>query len=381
MQQQDVQPKSRAIILAAATLAMVLGLGRMPVARAAEGLIPIKAGTMPVTGHAKFFVAKEKGFFADQGLDVELVEFVNSADGLAALRAGKLDFAAFGTTAPLVHIAKDADIRIVAGIMGEDASLVATPEKAAEIKSVADLKGRKLATVRLATGDAVVRGALARAGLDWRKDLQLFELKSPPAVIEAVKSGEVDAGVIWDPHDQRAEEMGLKIIVRSHDLQPGHPCCRLVVTSDYATKNPEIIEKFITALLVAEKFGHGHKKETVEIIANRLKLDPALVERAYNSGFLEQHTDPNLIGVVTFWNVMRDSNFVESDKDITKYVDTGTYKRALDKLSAANPGDPYWQALERLYEERDTPQALKKALAAGATGAGGHGASGHDAPK
>jgi len=65
----------------------------------------LRVGYLPVTGHAKFFIAKEEGFFKDEGLDVQLVEFANSADGLAALRADKLDLGAFGTTAPLVHIA------------------------------------------------------------------------------------------------------------------------------------------------------------------------------------------------------------------------------------------------------------------------------------
>jgi len=60
-----------------------------------------------------------------------------------------------------VHIAKGADLRIIGGVMGEDVSIITTKEKATEIKSVADLKGKKVATVRLATGDAVLRGALA----------------------------------------------------------------------------------------------------------------------------------------------------------------------------------------------------------------------------
>jgi len=72
--------------------------------------------------------------------------------------------------------------------MGEDVSIITTKEKATEIKSVADLKGKKVALCELATGDAVLRGALARVGLDWRKDLEIFEVKNPPAVIESVKS-------------------------------------------------------------------------------------------------------------------------------------------------------------------------------------------------
>jgi NitT/TauT family transport system substrate-binding protein len=147
----------------------------------------VRVGHLPVTGHAKFFVAKEYGIFEKEGIDAELIEFINSADGLTAVRAGKLDVGAFGTTAPLVHISQGADLRIIAGIMGEDAAIITTAENAPKIKTLADLKGKKVATIRLATGDAVLRGALEKEGINWKTDLQVFELKSPPAVAEAVK--------------------------------------------------------------------------------------------------------------------------------------------------------------------------------------------------
>lgn len=50
---------------------------------------PLKVGYLPVTGHAKFFVAKEQGLFAQEGLDVELIEFVNSALALLWRWSGK----------------------------------------------------------------------------------------------------------------------------------------------------------------------------------------------------------------------------------------------------------------------------------------------------
>ncbi len=153
------------------TLVSVLGLILCAGALADNTTHTLKVGYLPVTGHAKFFVAKEQGLFAQEGLDVELIEFVNSADGLNAVVAGKLDIGAFGTTAPLAHIAKGTDLRIIGGIMGEDASLIATPEKAGQIKTVADLKGKKVATVRMATGDAVLRGALTDAKVDWKSDV------------------------------------------------------------------------------------------------------------------------------------------------------------------------------------------------------------------
>lgn len=323
----------------------------------APARVSLKVGHLLVPGQAKIFIAKELGYFAEQGLDVELVEFANSADGLAALRAGKLDFGTFGATAPLFHIGKGADIRIVGGVHNEDAALIATPEKAAQIKSVADLKGKKIAVVRLSSGDAALRGRLLALGLDPTKDVQIFEIKSPPAVIEAVRSGEVDAGTVWEPHIVRAEESGLKVVARSHDLLPGHPCCRLVVQTKEVTDHPEVVEGFLTALLKAEKYGHDHRDAAVDIITKYLKLDRHIIDKSYLN---DQPTDPDLANTTRFWNVMRKVGFADQDKNIADYVDTRFYKRALDKLAAAEPHDSFWQAQERDFAQRDVQPSSGK---------------------
>ena len=319
----------------------------------AQEKVSLKVGYLPVTGHAKFFIAKDEGFFDKEGLNVELIEFANSADGLAALRAGKLDAGAFGTTAPLVHVAKGADIRIIGGVMGEDAALVTTAENASKIKDISDLKGKKVATVRLATGDAVLRGALDKAGISWKNDLQIFELKNPPAVIEAVKSGQVDAGLVWGPHDFRAEEQGLKVVIRSRLLQPGHPCCRLTVVGAEADKRPEVWVKFIRAFLKAQEFTTQNHEKTVADIANHIKLDQVLIDKAYYHGFLDQSSDPNKKGIELFWETMKSSGFVDSNEDIAKHIDTTLYKQALDSLAKDNPQSELWPQLEKQFAERN----------------------------
>jgi NitT/TauT family transport system substrate-binding protein len=340
----------KGLTLALASLAL---LAATP-ARSAEKL---RIGYLPVTGHAKFFVAKEQGFFTREGLEVELVEFVNSADGINALNAGKIDVGAFGTTAPLVHISKGTDLRVIGGIMGEDAALVIAPANASSIKGVADLRGKKVATVRLASGDAVLRGALHDAGLDWRKDVQIFELKNPPAVLEAVKSGQVDAGVIWGPHDLRAEDQGLLVVARSHTLQPDHPCCRLTVSANRLPERTTWVH-LLRAILLAEKFAQEHRPETVAAIVKYLKLDPKLVEKAYYSGYLEQGTDPNLKGVRKFWRIMKESEFIDvsspgAKEPIEGHVELALYRTALDGLAGENPKDPYWATLQRKFVERN----------------------------
>lgn len=321
-----------------------------PLAHAADEL---KVGYLPVTGHAKFFVAKEQGFFAKEGLDVQLIEFQNSADGLNAIVANKLDIGAFGTTAPLAHIAKGAELKIIGGIMGEDAAIVTTAANAGKVPNIAALRGKKIATVRLASGDAVLRGALKDAGINWKSDVQIFELKNPPAVIEAVKSGQVDAGVVWGPHDLRAEDQGLKVVIRSGALQPGHPCCRLVVT-EAGHKDGVKWEKFLRAILRAEKFAQENHKETIDAIAKYIKLDRAILEKGYYSAHLDQSSDPNVKGVKHFWDVMVASEFITpKDANLSARIDVKLYQKALDSLAREAPTDPYWKKLQKEFQRKD----------------------------
>ena len=339
----------------AAGLCLMAALGAMGCKKkiVPKPLVALKVGHLPVTGHAKFFVGVEEKFFEQEGLNVQLVEFSNSADGLAALRAGQLDLGAFGTTAPLVHISKGADLRIIGGVMGEDAAIITTKENAAQVKTVVDLKGKKVATVRLATGDAVLRGALTKAGLDWKKDLEIFEVKNPPAVIEAVKSGQVEAGVVWGPHDLRAEEQGLVVVIRSKDLAPGHPCCRLTVNHKDFEARPDVWKHFIRGILKAERFSRTNQEATIRDIVKYVKIDAELAKKAFYSPNLDQSSDPNRVAIEEFWSTMKSSKFIESDSQIAPFVDGSGYLAALDSLEKEEPQDPYWKNLRTVYQSRN----------------------------
>jgi NitT/TauT family transport system substrate-binding protein len=313
---------------------------------------PLKVGYLPAIGHAKYFIAYDQGFFAKENIEVELVEFQNSADGINALINGKLDTGSFSTPAPLLFYSKGSDIKIIGGIMGQDGSVIIKPERAGDIRSVADLRGKKVATVRLASSDAVVRTALKEGGIDWRSDLEIYELKNPPAVIEAVKSGEVDAGVVWGPFDLRAEQQGLKVVIRSGEIYPGHPCCRLIVTSKQLG-NPQLIERFLRALLRAEHFSQDHRKETIDSIAKYVKLERATLENSFYSPNLDQTTDPNVKGVEKFWHSLVESNFIDGKRQLAPIFAIEPYQKAIESLAKENPGDAFYQARLKQFQERN----------------------------
>ena len=341
--------KTIARILLAAALAAPAFLS----AQTAEK-VHLKAGIIPVPEHSKLIIARDKGFFAEEGLEVELVEFANSADGIAALRASKNDAGSVGVTAPLVHISKGAEnLRIIGGLGGEGSAVVVRAETAAKVTDLKGLKGLKVGTVRLSSSDAVVRSELSKAGIDWRTDLQVFELKSPAAVLESVKSGEVDAGVVWAPFDTKAEEYGLKVLVRTGKLSPGHPCCRIAVLAEDLAKRPQVWVSYLKAILRAERFIEEHRQESVDTVTATLKIDRKLVAEVIEGGNTEFSSDPNVAGIVQFWDALRQSAFVQSERDIRRDIDTTPFKTALESLISAQPGDSYWKAKLAQFNARN----------------------------
>ena len=334
----------------------VLGAGTVA-AVAAEGdmFTKLLVGHLPVTGHAKLFVAKEEGFFREEGLDVELVQYANSADGVGALCAGKLDVGAFGTVAPLVHIAGAAEIRIIGGVMGEDAYVVARPENLDALRTPADFRGRKIGTVRLSSSDAVMRGVLRRAGLSWRDDVQMVELSCPELVLEAVKNRHVDAGVVWGPHNLAAAADGLVVVVSTADLFPGHTCCRLVVRADALTEMRTVWPRFIRAVLRAERFVRetSNRERVLDAMARHLPMDRNMIAQALYQGRLNQSSDPNVSAIKAIWDIMVESGFIHSDVDPLEYVLVDLYRQALTELMQDEPGEPLWENMMREFEERN----------------------------
>ncbi|MDD4579465.1 MAG: ABC transporter substrate-binding protein [Methanothrix sp.] len=339
------------IIIAAVLLTALVSTTTLA-ASAAEAKL-IRLGYLPTTGHALTFVAKEQGFFADQGLDVELSQFPNSADGYNALTAGKLDVIAMGSTAPAVYISKGTDLKYIGGLMGEGAAAVTLADRAGEFGDITAFKGKTIATVRMSTGDVVFRNAMHEAGIDWEKDVTIQELKSPSIVMDAVKTGKADVGIVWLPYQQIAETQGLKVILNSDTFSPEHPCCRFVVSTATLDSDRDSLVKFETALIQAYDYIKTNPDESVEDVQKYVDFDKTVIADSIFSEHFNFSPDPNKKAIEEWWEMMNTIGFISSDEDIDEHIDTSIYKEALDNLIAQQPDNENFQDLLEVYEEND----------------------------
>ena len=314
-----------------------------------------KIGYLASTGHILYFIAQEKGYFAEEGLNSELVLFNNSGEGITAVANGKLDVGAFGSSAPMVYMSKGSPITIFAGQMSMGHALVAKPEKAAELADLKNLKGKTVATIRLATGDIVFREAAIKQGLKIGEDVTFKEMESASAAMEAVKNGAADASVVWTPFRKMAEQQGLKIVKYSPEV-PGfenHPCCRQIASTANIQKHPENYEAFLRAMIKAYRFYKTNKDESIEILSKYVNIDKdTLYEETYGK-YVESNPDPNRNAVIDFYKYMKEVGYIEKDFDIAEHINIQLYQKALDKLLEAEPQDSIYKQLKADFEKND----------------------------
>lgn len=322
----------------------------------AKELKKFNAGYLASPGHVLYFVAKEKGYFQEEGLDVELFLFNNSGEGMNAIKAGKLDAGTFGTTAPLKFIANGVDFTMFGGQMENGGSgLVTKPERVAEFKNLKNFKGKKIATVRLSTADVVFRSALMDAGVDWKKDMTLLELESPGAVLEAVKKGAVDAGMVWAPHLKNCEKQGLKTALYTDQVEKDHSCCRQTALTSNLKQKPDDYVHFLRALIKAYQFYQTKHDDTVDIIAKYVKVDKDVIMAETYGGHCASHPDPGKKGSLRFWENIKKCGYVPADTKvkIEEHLNTNLYKKALDSILKESPKEPVYKRLKKEFVLRN----------------------------
>jgi NitT/TauT family transport system substrate-binding protein len=326
----------------------------------ASELKKLKVGHLPTSGHLLYFVAKDKGFFQQEGLDVELARFTNSGEGLTAIKTGKLDAGSFGTSAPLAFIAKGADFTIFGGQMGEGHGLIAKPEKAERFKDLKNFRGATIGAVRLATGDVVFRAALHEAGIDWKKDLTIKEFDSPAAVMEAVKKGALDAGLVWIPYFTLAEKQGLSVVKYSGDVIKGHTCCRQVALTATVKERQADFERFLTALLKAYQFYLTDRNGTVDVVAKYVQIDKTDLLKDIYGGHLLVSPDPHRKSVLQFWDFMKKADYITSSESIDNRINTRLYANSLAALEKREPKEKLWKSLNKEFKSGDPELHIKK---------------------
>ncbi|MHB1295342.1 MAG: ABC transporter substrate-binding protein [Anaerolineae bacterium] len=264
-----MRPKSLLLML----LAVLLFSGCST--RAQEA--PILIGVRNANDHAPFFLADRQGLYAARGLNVTVQVLPSNTEIIEALRRGDMQMGVVPATTAIAAIAQGSPLRIVAMAgRGSDGLLVRAEDGYA---SVADLRGKRIATVRASILDVLLRQTLEAAGLDPERDVAIVYMATLGDMVAALRTGQVDASSNTEPFLTDAERQGWGRILTYYTADwPDHPCCVVVAHERFARREPEALEEVLDVHCRTVAWANAHRTETAQVIADVLGgLEPALV--------------------------------------------------------------------------------------------------------
>lgn len=233
-----------------------VALPEIPAVSVPEGATKMVVGYMPLSIYAPIYVALDKGYYADEGLDVELQSFTNGTDITTLTATNKLNVGLTGVGPAYWNgVSQGLPLTIIAPGHSEG-SPVASPlmisKKACEdgtIKSVADLKGKKVSVNAPGATELWLEKALETGGLTIG-DVDLQYLTFPDAVT-ALDSGALDAAIVGEPVATQAEQNGLAVRLLSDFPVQGIWPTMVFGNSDWLKSNPDAATGFVKAYLRA----------------------------------------------------------------------------------------------------------------------------------
>lgn len=219
-------------------------------------------------GFGPMYLAKEKGFFKDEGIDVEISLMDDQAQRTAAITKGDID--GYGDTVDLLVLTRANNIPAVSVMQADFSNGADGIVVSDNIKSVKDLKGKKIAAQKNFVGENFLYYVLKKNGIAL-KDVEIVDMESGAAGAAFV-AGSVDAAVTFEPWLSKAKEReGGKMLVSSSD-EPGVIVDTFSINETYLKNNPENVKKIMRGWFKAVDFWKNNPTEANEIMAKAYKL-------------------------------------------------------------------------------------------------------------
>ena len=276
---------------------------------------------------APLMVAVAKGFFAADGLQVEVVVTPNSTDQMRGLSQGAWQVVSTAFDNVLGWSGREgAEIVAIAQVsQGITLPVYVRPE----INSWNDLRGKKLAVDAVDTAYALVlRRIILAHGLDFdRGDYELLPLGTTGARLESMIRGETFAGVLNPPWDKKAEAAGHKRFADHREVLPNYPGGVFAVSRKWADENCRLLVKFLGIWNNALRWCHDgrNRSDALKIIAAEEKLDETGAARKLTQ--LPPSGKLNLAGLQSVLDLRVQFHLTPPmGKDLARYYEESFYR-------------------------------------------------------
>ena len=227
--------------------------------------------------NASYYVAQAKGFFKDEGLEVEFVQINPRLGAMAVLNGDVTYTTSFVST--FRGVVQGLPMKTVFILLKKGLYyLVVRPDI---IKDIHELKGKKLGVTTINGGDHIIgRELLRMKGVD-PNTVQAIAVGNPALRFQAVVTGLVQAVSVPPPYDVQLQEEGLKAISGPPEI--GVPSSGLFAADRFIKESPQVLRRTIRAMLKANRFLEAHREETIRILAQYVPQKLELAARSYDT--------------------------------------------------------------------------------------------------
>lgn len=245
---QKLGPSRRGVLAGLAAVSVGLSSSHGATAQTTQAL-PVRIGIQPQASWL-LYVARDFKLFEKAGLQPTYIRFTTGAQSIAAIESKSLDIASPGITPYVAGLAQGVDWKVIGidATMSGAEGIVARADSG--ITKLEDLKGRTIGVARGSTAYYGLLAALKGKGIG-KNDIKLL-LMGPPEQLGAMRNKDIDAVAVWEPWIQRnVNELGGRLIGMDADFGIYSTTGVYAVHKDYAEKNREVIERFLTGLALA----------------------------------------------------------------------------------------------------------------------------------
>ena len=261
----------------------------------------VSMAIQPWIGYGAWYIAQEKGFFADNNLEVNLIDFEADADMLAALAAGQVDSLNVASHGALLMAEQGVEAKIVL-LLDASTSADAILTDGSILGGIAGLEGKQVAFEEGSTSDLLLNFALSEVGLTI-DDIVKVPMGAADAGA-AMIAGQVPSAVTYEPYITEAVAQGHGVAVLfDAGAKQGLISDVLMVGDAFAAANPEAVTALITAWGQAIDFYNANIDEGRAIIAKGVGADPEELVTAFE-GVVFYSVSDNLSELVNVYGAM-----------------------------------------------------------------------------
>ncbi|MBB3590585.1 sulfonate transport system substrate-binding protein [Rhizobium sp. BK529] len=293
-------------------------------------------------GHLKFILERHSGSLAKEfekdGIKVEFIAFTNGgSEATTALATGAVEFIYTGNNPALRVAAAGADVKAIglSSFVKENGSAIIVKADS-PIKSIADLKGKKVAYLAGTVRHSTFAKALKSVGLSLNdiESLNLAFDASGPALVR----GDVDAVVESGDVAAKLVETGQARVILDASSHPEWSAPFLIsANGEFVRKYPDLVKRLLKVDIETARWADAHPEDTIKIFVDETKSSEKSVRQTYHDNVFYQDpkiTPEALASLKSEEQFMADAKLLKGSVDYDKWIDTSFLDAAYKEVDA-----------------------------------------------